>query len=264
MLTLRRFIPLLFPATLLFAAGCASARQDVSPYRPCGQRAVIFSVDGAGGWHSPSQAIREAIQAENLPIGLEVVEWSHGYGRVILDHLDYENTRAAGQCLAQQICQWRAVNPWLEINIVGHSAGCGVVLACTEFLPPCTLDHIVLLAPSISSCYDVKPALRSVRKDVSVFHSHRDRVLFFGTIFLGTTDRDWPTRVAGRTGFFPQPFSVEDEILYQKLRQYPWDRCLRPTGHYGGHYGSYQPEFLHAYVLPILTPACGDSGQSAR
>lgn len=260
MSTFRRLAPLLVQATLLFASGCASARQDVSPYRPCGQRAVVFSVDGAGGYHTRSQELREAIQAEGLPIGVEVVQWSHGTGRIIIDHLDYANTRAAGQCLAQQLCAWREVNPWIEIDIVGHSAGCGVVLACTEFLPPASIDHVLLLAPSISSCYDIRPALRSVRKQVDVFHSQRDQVLLFSTIFLGTTDREWPTRVAGRTGFFPPPPCFEDVFLYQKLRQHPWERCQRATGNFGGHYGTYEPAFLRAYILPILMPQCDGAG----
>lgn len=233
------------------APGCAGSRQDLRPYRPPCQRAVVFAVDGAGGFHGPTQALRETMMANALPIGVEVVEWTHGYGRVFMDHLDYAHARCMGQQLASHICAWRQAYPNMDVDIVGHSAGCSVVLAAAEFLPPCALDHIVLLSPSISADYDIRPALRSVRKSLDVFHSQRDQVLFFATIFTGTTDRQWGP-VAGRTGFFPCPASFEDAILYQKLRQHPWHRSESAAGHRGGHYGSYQPAFLRASILPIL------------
>lgn len=243
---------MLILAALLCAPGCAGSRQDLRPYRPPCQKAVVFAVDGAGGFHAPTQAMRETVMAEGLPIGVEVVEWTHGYGRVFMDHLDYAHVRCMGQQLAGHICAWQQAHPGMDVDIVGHSAGCAVVLAAAEFLPPCALDHIVLLAPSISADYDLRPALRSVRKSLDVFHSCRDQVLFFGTIFTGTTDRQWPGPVAGRTGFFPCPCSFEDTVLYQKLRQHAWQREQRAAGHRGGHYGGYQPAFLRASVLPIL------------
>ncbi len=50
----------------------------------------------------------------------------------------------------------------------------------------------------------------------------------------------------------PAPATFEDTVLYGKLRQHPWSRDLLWTGNRGGHYGSYQPPFLRAYVLPIF------------
>ena len=46
--------------------------------------------------------------------------------------------------------------------------------------------------------------------------------------------------------------SPEDAALYSKLRQHPWNSGLAWTGNRGGHYGSYEPGFLQAFVLPLL------------
>ena len=45
----------------------------------------------------------------------------------------------------------------------------------------------------------------------------------------------------------------EDVACYAKLRHYPWEPRLAWTGHEGGHFGCYQPGYLRAFVLPLLT-----------
>jgi hypothetical protein len=90
---------------------------------------------------------------------------------------------------------------------------------------------------------------------VDVFYS-KDDWWYLGTIvaLIGTSDRHW-SAAAGRVGFQPMLGGAEDGLLYGKLRQYPWEECLSWTGHKGGHYGAYQPEFLKLCVLPLLEPS---------
>jgi len=102
--------------------------------------------------------------------------------------------------------------------------------------------------------------LRSSCQGIDAFISNRDWCcLGLGTLLTGTTDRCWLTGAAGKTGFQPIIASPQDEALYAKLRQYPWEPSLIWTGHRGGHYGSYQPGFLRAFVLPLFqeSVACG-------
>jgi pimeloyl-ACP methyl ester carboxylesterase len=88
-----------------------------------------------------------------------------------------------------------------DVYLVGHSAGCAVALAAGDVLPPDSLRRIVLLAPSISADYDVRPALRSARDGIDVFFSSRDVFyLGFGAAITGTADRRWSSPAAGRTG----------------------------------------------------------------
>jgi hypothetical protein len=80
-----------------------------------------------------------------------------------------------------------------------------------------------------------------------------------GVLLTGTADRHW-SPAAGRVGFQPTASGPEDTALFRKLRQYPWDPALAWTGNRGGHYGPYQPQFLRACVLPLLTAPLNVAG----
>jgi hypothetical protein len=57
---------------------------------------------------------------------------------------------------------------------------------------------------------------------------------------------------AGVRGFNPVIACTADAALYKKLHQHLWGPDVAWSGHDGGHYGSNQPGFLRAYVLPLL------------
>jgi pimeloyl-ACP methyl ester carboxylesterase len=210
----------------------------------------VFVLDGAGNFLGTSAALRQAVAEDRVPLAVETFEWSHGDGRLFADQIDYAHAREEGCALAARIRAQREAFPAGKVYLIGHSAGCGVELATAEALPPGYVDRAVLLAPDISACYDLRPALRSCRIDV--FYSERDRaILGLGTTLLGTADRH-RTAAAGRVGFRPVVERPEDPALYTRLRQHPWDPVTEWTGNNGGHYGSYEVPFLRAYVLPLL------------
>jgi len=242
-------------AAVLAVSGCAVARHEVyTPTVVAGQRGVIFAVDGAGDFQATSASLRQAVAEERLPLAVDVFAWSHGYGRVLADEMDWDYARLEGQCLAHRVYAVRQLCPAGEVYLVGHSAGCGVVLAAAEALPPGSVNRIVLLAPSVSAGYDLRPALRCTRDGLDVFYSGRDTAyLGVGVAIVGTADRTW-TAAAGRVGFRPVVATPQDALLYTKLRQHAWDACVAWTGNHGGHYGGYQVCHLRAYVLPLLAP----------
>jgi pimeloyl-ACP methyl ester carboxylesterase len=210
-------------------------------------------VDGAGGFQGTSKALVRELQATQQNLGVVSVDWTHGFARVFADQVDWRHARESGCKLAGEILAYRQTFPERKVYIVAHSAGSAVAIAAAEALPPGSIDRIVLLAPSIATDYDLRPALSGVRETIEVFYSSRDLFhLGFGITILGTADGCRGCTAAGRTGFQPQVLCPEDMALYAKLRQHPWDNCLAWTGNKGGHYGSYQPEFLRAFVLPLL------------
>jgi pimeloyl-ACP methyl ester carboxylesterase len=241
-------------AVLVGLCGCAAARQEVRSFTPPpgDERGIVFTANGAGGWLATSNALRQALRDEGLPLRVEAFEWSHGTGRVFADQTDYAYARAEGKRLAEQVAAYRRARPTAPIFLVAHSAGCAVVLAAVEALPAGTVDRVVLMAPAISADYDLRPALRAVRCGVDVFCSRRDMFyLGIGTGLVGTADRHW-SAAAGRTGFRQVGDCPEDAALYAKLRQHTWHPCQMWTGNLGGHYGAYRPGFLKAYVLPCF------------
>jgi pimeloyl-ACP methyl ester carboxylesterase len=235
-------------------SGCATNRHEVfSPGYDARQRGVIFAVDGAGGFQSTTQAVSQGVAEAHLPLGVVPVEWTHGYGRVLADQIDWPYARECGCRLAVQIAAYRQAFPQGKVFLVSHSAGSAVTLAAAEALPPGSIDRIILLSPSISSEYDLRPTLRCVRDGIDVYYSTRDTLqLGLGIALVGTADGCWGCAAAGRVGFQPQIQCPEDVCLYSKLRQHPWNACLAWTGNRGGHYGGYRQEFLQAFVLPLL------------
>ena len=247
------FTPWLLVAALL-PAGCAASRPEIRWYTlVANPRGLVVAVDGAGGWHATSDALRQVLRTQGVPLAVEVPEWSHGLGRIVADEIDCAHVRAEGQRLALTVAAYRQACPGGSLYLVGHSAGAAVVLAAADVLPPDSVSRIILLAPAVSAAYDLRPALRASRGGVDVFYSQRDvAYLGVGVALLGTADGQGGP-AAGRVGFRPRAECPDDLALFARLRQHPWHPCVAWTGNRGGHYGSYEQEFLKAYVVPLLT-----------
>ncbi len=235
-------------------SGCAAHRHEV--YSPCldaGLHGVIFSVDGAGGFLSTSKALSQAVAEAHLPLAVQPVDWTHGYGRFLADQIDWAHSRQCGRELARNIVAFHQAYPAGKVYLVAHSAGSAVALAAAEASPPGSIDRIILLAPSVASDYDLKPALQSTKGGIDVFCSKRDIwQLGIGVAILGTADGCRGCTAAGRIGFQNSSGDPRDAALYAKLRQHSWDACQAALGNHGGHYGTYKPGFLQAFVLPLL------------
>src|SRR5262249_54829266 len=162
----------------------------------------------------------------------------HGLGRYVIDHVDHCNHLEMGRGLAERVLAYRRHYPCLRIYLIGHSAGCAVVLAAADRLPPDSVDRIVLLAPSVSPAYHLRPAVAASREGLDACVSDRDRVILgLAMRIVGTADgRAGPA--AGRVGFRPRPATPCDAALFGRLRQHTWHPAVSWTGHYGGHYGS--------------------------
>jgi pimeloyl-ACP methyl ester carboxylesterase len=248
-------------AAFLLLPGCAVLRQEGSIAAAAPPRAVhgiVYFVDGAGGFEAASRTFRATVVEEKMPLEVRGFHWTHGYCRVFADQMHAAHMTRSGQNLADQVLRCREESPGQPIYLVGHSAGCGVVLRAAANLPPDTLERIVLLAPAVAADHDLRAALTSARRGIDSFYSGHDwACLGVGVLLTGTTDRRW-TIAAGKVGFRPIITCPGDEALYAKLRQYPWDSSLSCVGHKGGHYGAYQPAFLRAFVLPLLDGPSGD------
>ncbi len=232
--------------------GCATTRQVVHSPPPGGYRGIVLVLDGAGDFQATTGALQDAVRAEGAPLWVESVPWSHGFGRILADEIDQGHIRCAGRELAGRVTAYRRQCPGLPIHLVGHSAGTAVILSAAALLPPNSVDHVVLLAPSVSADYDLRLVLRCARGGVDVFYSQRDiGYLGLWTSVVGTADRRWAA-AAGRVGFRPQIASPEDQALLTRLRQHPWDASVAWTGNAGGHYGSHHVCYLRAYVLPLF------------
>jgi len=232
----------------------ARGDQPQPPAQEPEKAGVVFAVNGSGSLHFTSTALERAVADACLPLEVVVVEWSQG--SVVADHTDWEHAQEQGCRLAERIASYHQAHPSQAIYLVAHSAGSGVALTAAAAVPPNVVNRIVLLAPSVSTEYDLRPALRGTKDGIDVFYSRRDVFsLGFGVRFVGTSDGGQGCQAAGRFGFQAQAETPEDELLYAKLRQYPWDRCQARAGNPGFHSGARRPRFLHEFVLPLLDPS---------
>ena len=247
-----------FGLILVLLTGCVTTRGERptaavnlgAPRAAVG--AVVFCADGAGGFGGTTDALREHL-GDASAVRVVSFDWSHGRGRMLSDHLHHRNIVEQGERLAREVRTLKASRPDVPIYLVGHSAGSAVVLIAAESTPPGVIERVVLLAPSVSSCYDLRPALSRTRIDA--FSSRADWVILgLNMRLFGTTDRRWTT-TAGRVGFEQVGGEPCDMALYARLCQHVWDPSQAATGHKGGHYGSFEsPNYLRANVLPLLAP----------
>ena len=210
---------------------------------------VVFAVDGSALLRDMGPDLHRAVADAGLPLAVQTFGWSHGAGRVFSDLRGQARHRDKGQELAGRILAHRQAHPADRIVIVAHSAGAAVTLAAAEGLPAGTVDRIILLAPAVSARYDVRPALAATREGIDAYHSSKDLISLTLTM-TGTTD-GWNGASAGRGGF---------DAADPGLRQYAWQADMAPTGNWGGHFGSTRPEFLRAYVVPLLAAAPPPAG----
>jgi pimeloyl-ACP methyl ester carboxylesterase len=239
--------------TLAFSVGCAAVpyATTTSARPPGDSQGIIFVANGAGGSNATTQALERAVEEEHLPLTVQTLAWSYGYGMIVLDQRDGMHAHQAGLELAATVLAYRRQFPGKEVYLLGHSAGCAVVLAAAAGLPPGSVDRIVLLAPSVSANHDIRPALSAARLGVHVFYSRRDvAFLGLGTALVGTSDGFGAA--AGRVGFRPRIESPADLALAAKLHQYAWDPSAEWTGNRGGHFGAQADRYVRAYVLPLF------------
>jgi hypothetical protein len=213
---------------------------------------VVFVASGAGGRQEAALAVAAGADSASLGLHVRSFDWSHGRGRGLADVSDVAHVRRQGQRLAAEVRRCLDERPGRCVSLVGYSAGCAVVLAAAECLPADSLDRVVLLAPAVSPCYDLRRALTSARRGTDVFTSQRDWLwLGLGTSLAGTPDGGRGV-AAGRSGFCPPALLPGQEVLAGRLRQHAWTPCVGWTGNRGGHAGALEPAFVSAYVLPLL------------
>ncbi len=224
--------------------GARSAETDPRP--------LVWVVDGAGDLKGCSTALAHANRLAGETAELCAFPWSHGYRQLYRDQTDWAHAKAQGERLAAAIRNRTAREPNRRVVLVAHSAGCAVALAAGDALPPDSIDRTILLAPSVSAGYDLRPSLWAAREGADVFCSRKDWVaLGFVVRVVGTTDRG-PGGAAGRIGFRPKGPAALDVVTNTRLRQHFWSADQKWTGHNGGHHGMHSPAFVLAYLFPLI------------
>ncbi|HZT82510.1 MAG TPA: alpha/beta fold hydrolase [Gemmataceae bacterium] len=233
---------------MALVGGCAACRPEptgAAPLPPC--LGVVFVADGAGDFRACSAHLRQAVEEAGCPLEVRTFVWSHGHRHNLSDQIDRRHAQDRGCCLAGAVAAELTEHPSRPVYLVGHSAGCAVVLAAAAQLPPGSVERMVLLAPSVRADGDLGPAARTSRSGIDVFCSRKDWVCrAVVPILEALLHLEWPA-VSGCEGF----------PACDGVRHHWWHPGLKPFGHDGSHCGAYQPAHLRAFVLPLLTAPAG-------
>ncbi|HEY1629583.1 MAG TPA: hypothetical protein VGF52_06970 [Tepidisphaeraceae bacterium] len=217
---------------LLVSVGCAATPHDASD--------VIFIVPGVSGDVGGMK-----IGLSQGPRSVEAVSWGMPPVLFFMNFSTKSIHDNAEKKLAQMILQWRQTHPSAQIDLVGHSAGCGVILGALPRIGENRVGDVVLLAPSVSPTYDLHPALEKIAGQVDVFYSEHDTTfLKWRDSHFGTYDRI-KIAAAGYSGFVGNYPS-------EKLVQRPYQDRWRDLGNDGGHFGPLAERFVHDVVAPLL------------
>jgi pimeloyl-ACP methyl ester carboxylesterase len=220
---------------------------------------VVFFADGASGSTDVSQRLRNIVDLRQIPMEVRPIAWCRDLDTV-RNFTDQDAQLAAAACVVDAVKRLRQHCPNARVALVGYSAGSRVVLAAAEMLPVASIDRIVLLGSSVSSCYDLRPALKATYGGIDSFFSREDRILLAAERYLGTSDgQNAPT--AGRVGFH-YPGDPKQCAAYGRLRQYEWTEEMNGQG---GHAFWANSIFLRFTLTPmllsppeiVLTPARG-------
>lgn len=229
-MTIRTLLFLL--ALVLLVVGCANR-----PVPEVADRVTIFvpGVAGDGAWYD---ALHRELAAADRPA--RTFTWGAPKAFFFNNFTDEATHDRAEAELAEMI--EHLPDTVKRIDLIGHSAGCGVILGGVSKSRR-EVDTIVLLAPSVSPGYDLAPASRQTRGAIHSFHSEYDVTLLkWRASTFGTYDRV-KTPAAGHAGF-----AATDAKLVQHAYDPTWDAA----GNDGSHFGPVSGTFVRQIVLPLL------------
>lgn len=237
---------LVLPIFLIALAGAGCRYND--PLE--GQNLVVLvpGCAGDGFWYND---LRKSVAATQPAVTVRTFEWGAPKFLYVLNLQDQKIHDEAEAALAKAIKSWRDRYPAGRLTLLGHSAGCGVILGSLSRLEKrVDVENVVLLAPSVSPDYQIAPALRQIAGTLHVFFSDSDRLwLGWRTSTFGTYD-SVKSEAAGKVGLNVEQL---DSNLRCKIVQHSYEREFLELGNGGGHFGPLARRFDQKVIAPLVS-----------
>jgi len=207
---------------------------------------VLFFVPGVAGDGGGYDGLIRGLRKGGVSAHIEVVGWGAPGPLFVMNFQDEGIHRGAEEKLAKLMTDWRAAHSGGRIDVIAHSAGCGVTLGALRRAGTPAARTVVLLNPSVSPGYPIGEAAANVTGVMHVFHSDRDTFfLAWRTSTFGTYD-NVKTKAAGNVGF------EVAESLKGKVVQHAREESWAEEGNDGSHFGTLAEEFAEQTIAPVL------------
>lgn len=243
-------IPLL--AVGLLASACNG------PDRRAERSGKTFYLDGGGNWGFGVDDVPGGLCRAGYKGDIEVFNWSRTLNPA-LDQINTPGARAAARDLARSIMKYKWRYPHNEVNLVGLSAGTGVIVWALEYLAGRPqVNNVFLMGSSLSCDYELRRALLSVKGKIYNYHSSHDAVLSFIQLSgLGTIDRRLGVQAAGQVGFQSR-FGTPSQVV-----NIGWEEKWARLGWNGAHTDYVNSQFIQYEVAHKLMEG-GPAGERVR
>jgi hypothetical protein len=224
----------IFTLTVVIVGGCAPV------FGPKAENGITFYAPGAGNVDFGDLGIRRGLKAAGYQGQVASVLWTVSFNPAVDQRLG--NARLGGLGLARSIESYTDKYPGRAVNLVGLSAGTGVVIWALEDLEDrYSVENVVLLGSSLWHRYDVSKALRHVRGKIYNYYSPNDQILAGPMKVFGTIDGVFGEDGAGAVGLHP-PRGAERVVNIR------WAPEFSRYGYHGGHMDATSARFVEAYI----------------
>ena len=187
------------------AGGCSSNYKYMTKDRQ--SRGMVVILPGIEGTSPFNRHIRQGLEDAGLDCATPICSWGWPVPLVgmALNQSEPICHHVAARQIATMIAKYEDEHPGQPVYVIGHSGGAGIGVFAAEELGKLEGGHkiegLVLLSASISSDYDLSPALAQCRNGIVNFYNPDDKMLLMvGTAIAGNVDGGHGDS-AGRTGF---------------------------------------------------------------
>jgi pimeloyl-ACP methyl ester carboxylesterase len=238
----------------------AIAAIENNPRLTCPERlnqGYTIVLPGIWGAQPVDYGIVMGLKDGDVPSAIELYDWTDGVMRLVHNLRDIDRNQSEAHKIAAKIMVYQDRYPGRPVHLVGYSGGAGVAVLALEALPPDRrVTDAILLAPTLASDYDLRPAISHTTHGLRNFYSLLDvPILMVLSTAVGTTEGQHAA-AAGAVGFQPPKDAgpeVQREYQLQVVQQ-SYNLDMLKDWHTGGHFGWANRTFIAHHVAPLLNP----------
>ncbi|HSW45327.1 MAG TPA: hypothetical protein VLM89_07130 [Phycisphaerae bacterium] len=251
----RSFIGTVLAGVLFAAPGCILGNRPNLVRVGSRDDQVTFYLDGAGNYGFGKETVPLGLADGGYQGHFQHYIWTTYLG-IVMDQISVSHNRREGRRLAGRIQKFLDDHPDSEVNLIGLSAGTGVIVFALEALEPkYKVQNVVMLSSSLSCDYDLTVALRHVDGGIYFLWSPDDPILRGVVPIVGTVDRSSRDIAPAGTWGVRLPFGASKatrQLYGDKVHNIRWytEPLIGPVKL--RHAGSVSRPVIRDLVAPIL------------